>query len=189
MATRIPISNELIAKTKEAVAPPPLQVEKTVYVRLDDEATRAKVTRDGYQFPALEPEEALIKDYIDKLPRLEPHVLRQTPKAGTKVPRGTVVEITMGYGGDLPVGTFVGSHLSLAAVKVDELYEQFLGDQTLRVAVSRDSDVRNWRPEERAVLMQRLQEREIPVDEADTARNAQAVVNALVVANTYGFKG
>ena len=197
MATRVPteflIRRDTTTETiREAVtrelAPPPV-VDKTVYVRLEEEAARAKVTREGFQFPALTPEDTRIKDYIDRLPRLQPHVLSQNPKPGTKVPRGSTIEITMGYGGDLPVGSFVGSHIDLGLVRVDDLYDRFLTDQTIRVAVSRDPDVRNWRPDERAALTQRLEQQQVPVDEADTARNSQAVVNSLIVANTYGYKG
>src|SRR5262252_6271210 len=97
--TRVLTGEVLRNAISETAAPPP-PVDKTIYVRLDEEAAKAKLTREGFQFPSLEPDVGKIKDYVDHLPPLAPHVLSQTPAKGTKVPRGSTVEVVMGYGGD-----------------------------------------------------------------------------------------
>lgn len=149
--------------------------ERLVVVDLSEQAAKAKVVREGYQVPAarldLQKTEFLLEGLTTILPRQSPRVLAQSVPAGTKVSRGTAVDLVLAPAEAVPFDIFDRPHGDLVGRTVDTVIDTVLREPAVRKTVltyERASDV----PEqERQTLIDAYLAEDITVTEDDDERN------------------
>jgi hypothetical protein len=159
--------------------------QSTVFVDVGAKRIDPNVIRDGVPVGRHEINRDVLDDIIVERPILRVRVVGQSIAAGTPVPIGTAVSLTLAPAGRLPVGVIEGVHLGLRDVLIDDGFERFVaGRPAVKRIVSR-SVSGTISPEDEAEVRQIFADE--GVDIADTpGRDVGAAVEALRVLTTFG---
>ncbi len=152
--------------------------EKVLVVDISATPAKAKVVREGYQVPAVKPDAKRADFFLDNLPvvdvRRQPRVLSQSIPAGTKVTRGTVVDLVLAPSGIIPFGIFDGIHVELAGRPLDTLINVLDQNPQARQTVLQYERVEDVPAAEREVVRAQLAQADIGIDDADPQRSFAA---------------
>jgi len=112
---------------------------KTVFVDLDDKPAKANVVREGYQVPSVKPDskrlDEVLGGYSIVPPTETPRVVTQSIAPGTKVGKGTEVDLVLAPREDVPLKVFDDIHIAVQEQSVFQLYEKIKDDRTFQTLV------------------------------------------------------
>jgi len=104
-------------------------------VDLSKTATVAKIVRQGFDVPAVTFDPRKVEQFIGGLdiviPKDVPRVVSQSIATGTKVAKGTVVDLVLAPRTKIPFEIFPNLHLDLATKKLAD-FEMLLTDSTVK---------------------------------------------------------
>ncbi len=105
-------------------------------VDLTPAITQPKVVREGFKVPTVALDLAKSTFFLDNLtlanPKDEPRVLLQSVPAGTRVPPGTTVDLTLAPARSIKFEIFENPHKDLATRPITDLTEGILQDADIR---------------------------------------------------------
>ena len=152
--------------------------DKTVFIDLTEKAAKAKVVREGYQVPAAtfdKNKADFAFDQFEVLPTKSlPRVVSQSVPAGTKVTRGTVVDLVLVPGDSVPFDIFEGVHADFKGKTVHFMTENMLADAKTRQIFLKYEDPDDLPAADKTFLQKEFTENGISFDEnvADKSFNA-----------------
>ncbi|MCU0584490.1 MAG: hypothetical protein MUC46_00280 [Desulfobacterales bacterium] len=144
--------------------------EKTVFIDLTQKAAKAKVVREGYQVPAAAFDKNKADFAFDQFevlpPRSLPRVVSQSVPAGTKVTRGTVVDLVLVPGQSVPFDIFDGVHADFKGKTVHFMTENMLADAKTRQIFLKYEDPDDLPTADKALLQSQFTQSGISLDES-----------------------
>jgi hypothetical protein len=96
--------------------------QDVVFIDVGARKIESKVVRNGVPVGVHQIDPDIFKNVIIDRPIVQFRIIGQSVPAGTAVPQGTTVEVTMARPGGLPVGVVKGVHLSLANEKIEDVF-------------------------------------------------------------------
>lgn len=148
-------------------------------VDLSKEPERPNIVREGFLVPpvAVRPE---IIDQVGVVKPVDPlRVVVQSIPAGTRVPKGTVVDIKVIDPRDLDLDIIIGVHRGLAERKIGTVIEQFLEDDGLRQSVLAADKPTDLSDVGRQQILRAAERNDVAVDEGDPQNNFDALFTSL----------
>ncbi len=144
------------------------------FVDLTEKAAKAKIVREGYEVPAVSVDQKktdfLIDRLVDVTPKDLPRVIGQSIPAGTKVMRGSVVDLVLAPKDAVPFDIFANVHADLIA-KPLTFVDGILGDPHVRQVLLAKENADDVTPQEKALLINAFTTKlEIKVDDAKPER-------------------
>lgn len=107
--------------------------QDVVFVDVGSRAIESRVVRDGIPIGALKIDPDVLADVVVQRPVVNFRVVGQSIAAGTPVPQGTTVDVTLARPGQLPIGVVTGVHRDLKELTVEEGFSRFVNPATRRV--------------------------------------------------------
>lgn len=158
-----------------------IQDERTVFIDLTERTTKAKVVREGYQVPpaTFDKNKAQFEfDNFDIVPPKElPRVVSQSVPAGTKVTRGTVVDLLLVPKSGVPFDVFDGVHADFKGKNVDFLTEGMLEDARARQIFLTYENADDIPPADKTLLQGQFNRSGITFDETREDKNFKSAFN------------
>ena len=149
----------------------------------------AQVIRDGRNVAEVKTRDDLVasfvaEDLLDKrLTQLR--VLSQSVAPGTRVPRGTAVDIVLVRRSIVPVQVFEGTHADLSKETLDVVAETWLADEKVRSDVAAVEKFSELPEDTRSAIVRTAEAQGVVIDEGDPARRSQALYETIRVAGTF----
>jgi hypothetical protein len=163
-----------LSRTKEAA-------EKTVFIDLTEKAAKAKVVREGYQVPpaAFDKNKAQFEfDQYEILPpKSLPRVISQSVPAGTKVTRGTVVDLVLVPRSSVPFDIFDGVHTDFKGKNVEFMTEGMMADAKTRQIFLNYEDPDDIPAADKTFIQKQFVDNGITFDEAAENKNFKSAYN------------
>jgi hypothetical protein len=107
-------------------------------IDVSDKPVKAKVVREGYQVPIARIDESKASFFLDNLvavvPKEQPRVVSQSIPPGTRVTRGTVVDLILAPRITIPFDIFDNVHIGLVGKNIPVL-DAVLDDPQVRQAL------------------------------------------------------
>lgn len=158
-------------------------------IDVSDRPESARVVRDGRTVPALRVREDVANsivapDLLD-VRFVQPRVLSQSIAAGTRVPRGTTVDLVLVSRAVVPAGTFEGVHADLSERTLEQLALTFLADDAVRRDIAAAASFEELPAATRARIDEIAADEGIVIDEGDPARRHEALHETLRIAGTF----
>ena len=161
--------------------PPPSGTVKLIDI--SDKPVEATVTRDGRKVPQVEFHEELVLDFVarDVLdePRQQPRVVYQSVKNGTRVPRGTAVDLVLTDPFLVDAGLVAGSHEGLKERPFAEVLRIFVPDEQTKREVQGAEKAEDLSPETRSIIEQKATENDIRIDERRDDQSFEALFKTI----------
>ena len=158
-------------------------------IDVSDRPDVAQVTRDGRNVAAVKIRDDRVASIVaeDLLDRrvAQLRVLSQSIPAGTRVPRGTAVDIVLVRRSIVPAEAFEGTHADLSDLTLDVIAERWLTDDQVRSEVAVAERFDDLPEATRNTIVAIAQEQEIGIDEGDPTRRSQALYETIRVAGTF----
>jgi hypothetical protein len=160
-------------------------------IDVSDRPDAANVVRDGRNVPVItvRPEIAdtiVAKDLLD-VRQVQQRVLSQSVAPGTRVARGTVVDIVLVNKAVVPVATFEGTHLDLAQQTLDIVAAPYFADDTIRQAVFATESYAQLPAETQTALVNIAREHGVTVDAGQPGRRPEELFETLRIASTFSI--
>jgi hypothetical protein len=153
------------------------------FVDISEKPKQANIVRAGKQVPYLALDKSRLADFINVgdlvTPSAAARVVSQSVETGTKVPRGTVVDLVLAARSVVPVELIPGAHRGFAERTMDDLVVSFLSDRAIGDAVLNYEQPEDVPEAERQAMEAQLATRDIPIDPADSAQDFGAAFRAL----------
>jgi len=154
------------------------QSKAITVVDLSKEPERPNIVREGFRVPAVKVRPEIIDTIIVK--PVDPlRVVFQSIPSGTRVPKGTVVDIRVADPSDLKVDIFVGAHRALAERNIGTVITQFLEDATLRQSILAADTAADLTEAGRQKILEAADRNDVPVNEADPLNDFNALFTSL----------
>ena len=154
-------------------------------IDVTEKPATANVVRDGRQVPAVTIDATRLKDWID-VGVIRPiedtrRVVTQTIAAGTRVARGTAVDLMMAEPGIIPIDVLDRPHLGLRdrGFTMAQVTGDFLADPTTRVAVLNAETVDQLSGADQQRIRTAFLQRDVSVVDDDPGRNLDAAFRTL----------
>lgn len=143
---------------------------------------KAKVVREGYQVPAVGLNKQAAEFFIDNLrpldPKQTPRVVTQSIPSGTKVTRGTTVDLVLAPPSDIPFGIFDNVHRDLRERSVSDLVDGMLQNATVRQTLLKYEKPEDVPAAEKALLQTEFGKAQVTIDEAQADASFAAAYNS-----------
>jgi hypothetical protein len=156
--------------------------EKTLFIDLSEKAAKAKVVREGYQVPAatFDKSKAAFQfdQFVEIAPKSLPRVVSQSVPAGTKVTKGTVVDLVLVPRSSVPFDIFDGVHSDLKGKSVEYLTENMLTDAKARQIVLTYENADDVPPADKTYLQTLFAQQQVTFDETQTDKNFKSGYNS-----------
>lgn len=155
--------------------------DKTVFIDLTAKTAKAKVVREGYQVPpaAFDKNKAQFEfDQYEVLPpRSMPRIVSQSVPAGTKVTRGTVVDLVLVPRSGVPFDIFDGVHSDFKGKNVEFMTEGMLADAKTRQIFLTYEDPDDIPAADKTLLQGQFTDNGITFDETLENKNFKSAYN------------
>ncbi len=160
---------------------------KTVFVELDQKPSKANVVREGFQVPSVKPDIKRLDEVLGGfsiLPPTEtPRVVGQNIAAGTKVGKGTEVDLVLAPREDVPMGVFDDIHISVKEQSVFEVYDKIKDDRSFQTLVLKYENADEVDETDKAALSNLMNEKAgMAIDENVEGQRFKDGFNAMRVA-------
>ncbi len=149
------------------------QDDQFQFVDISEKAAKPKVVREGFHVPPVNLDQKKADFFVDQLvtvtPKQLPRVISQSVPPGTKVTRGTVIDLVLAPKDAVPFDIFENAHADLktrALTHVDDIVENPAARQIL-LSREKADDVP---PAEKQTLITEFGKKGIRIDEADPDR-------------------
>ena len=145
---------------------------------------QAKIVREGFKVPAVElnpsKSEFLIANLAIANPKDEPRVLVQSVPAGSRVPPGTTVDLTLAPARSIRFEIFENPHKDLIARPVTDLTEGILQDPEIRQTLLKYDSADEVPAADKAKLIGEFQSKaNVVVNEANADTNFETAFNTM----------
>jgi hypothetical protein len=165
-----------ISKTQGFLASEPLMLEVSAA------PAKAKVVREGYQVPPVGLNKQAADFFIDNLrpldPKQTPRVVTQSIPSGTKVTRGTTVDLVLAPPSDIPFGIFDNVHRDLKQRSVSDLVDTMLQNTTVRQTLLKYDKPEDVPTADKALLQSEFGKVQVTIDEGQPDTGFAAAFNA-----------
>lgn len=165
-----------ISKTQNFLASEPLVLEVSAA------PAKAKVVREGYQVPPVGLNKQAADFFIDNLrpldPKQTPRVVTQSIPAGTKVTRGTTVDLVLAPPSDIPFDIFDNVHKDLKQRSVSDLVDTMLQNTTVRQTLLKYDKPEDVPTADKALLQAEFNKVQVTIDEAQPDTGFAAAFNS-----------
>jgi hypothetical protein len=157
--------------------------ETVTFIDISDKPLKAPIVREGKQVPDVAFDPTRLADWIggtvvvDR--PLAPRVISQSIRPGTRVPRGTTVDLVLASRLNLPMDLLPEIHERFRDRTIDAVVTDFLQDPRVRDIVTRYDDPTTLAGEDRQFLQSFIQERNIPIVADDPRQNFDAAFRSL----------
>jgi|EndMetStandDraft_8_1072994.scaffolds.fasta_scaffold301832_2 hypothetical protein len=159
--------------------------QETVFVDVGARKIDANVVRDGISVGVHEINQDVLDDIIIDRPPIRLTIVSQSVPAGTPVPVGTAIDVTMARPGQLPIGVITGVLTPVATLTVEEGFDRFVaGNPQVRRIVGRAGTGVVTAEDEQAVREIFLNQDIALTDEP--GRDVTAAIETLRMLNTFG---
>jgi hypothetical protein len=160
-------------------------------VDLSEKAASAKIVREGLNVPPVKlDDDALDRFVLEDLikPEEAPRVVSQSVKAGTKVPRGTEVDLFLAPRQSIPGKLIPGSHRGIAkeTTTMEDIVKAHLADRAMRERVAKYESFEEMPERDRTAFRQALEEQDIQIDETKSDLNSDAAFRTMKTALAFG---
>jgi len=189
MSERLPTGTTL--RTTASLATTGLAAQAIRVIDVSEKPTQANVIRDGKQVPSVAVDATALKNFLD-LGVVRPaesltRVVAQGIPAGTRVPRGTSVDIVLAEPRIVPLGVLERPHRGLLdrGLTVQGVVDDFLADAEIRNAVLDAPGPEALPPATRERIRSAFAERDAPIDDGDPARDFGAAFRTLKAAAAF----
>jgi hypothetical protein len=145
------------------------------------------VVRDGREIPVVAIEEEKLEEYTQDKAKQVTVVLKQSIKPGTRVPKGTAVELTLAPPSDIPGNIVTGGHKGLAGATMGQMQQLYFEDRALEQAISAHAKISDMDPGEKQVLSDALEANGVPIVAGDPTQDLEAALTMLRA--VYAFTG
>jgi beta-lactam-binding protein with PASTA domain len=175
---KISIKSAALSRTKEVT-----------FVDLSEKTAKAQVVREGYQVasPVFNPQRTQF--FVDTLvvvnPKQTPRVLSQSIASGTKVARGTVVDLVLARPADIPFDIFDGVHKDLKNRPIAAITDTMLEDPKVRETVLKYEKAADIPAAEKEVLRAEFGKAQINIDEAQADATFDSAFQAVRGASAF----
>jgi hypothetical protein len=153
------------------------------FVDISEKPKQANIIRAGKQVPYLALDKSRLADFINVgdlvTPSAAARVVSQSVEPGTKVPRGTVVNLVLAARSVVPVELIPGAHRGFAERTMDDLVVNFLTDRAVSDVVLNFEQPEDVPEAQRQAMEAQLATRDIPIDPADSERDFGAAFRTL----------
>lgn len=156
-------------------------------VDLSEAPAAANIVRQGLTVPpvALDNEglARFVQDGIVK-PSSAPRVVSQSVKTGTKVPRGTVVDLFLAPRRSVPGSLIPAPHLGIATAtaSMEDIVDGPLGERLMRERVAKYASFEEMPQPERTAFHQGLVEQDVQIDDTDPDFSSDAAFRTMKAA-------
>lgn len=148
--------------------------KELLFVDLSQKAAQAKIVREGYQVPTPKVDQVRTDFVLENLeiiaPKALPRVISQSIKAGTKVSKGTVVDLVLVPKSSIPFDMFEIVHADLAGRNVDALTDTLLENTKARQILLNHENAEDIPAADREFLTNELVKAGVRVNDADAGR-------------------
>lgn len=148
--------------------------KELLFVDLSEKPAQAKIVREGYQVPTPKVDATKAGFVLDNLeilaPKVLPRVISQSIPAGTKITKGTVVDLVLVPKSSIPFAMFEEVHADLATRTVDALTDSLLENSRARQILLDHENPTDIPAVDKEFLTAELVRNGVRVDEADTTR-------------------
>jgi len=155
--------------------------ENTVFIDLTEKTAKAKVVREGYQVPATAFDKNKAQfafDQFEVLPQKSlPRVVYQSIPEGTKVTRGTVVDLVLVPRTSVPFDIFDGVHADFKGKNVEFMTEGMLSDAKTRQIFLTYESADDIPAADKAFLQERFAGNDIALDESTEDKSFKSAYN------------
>jgi len=159
--------------------------QETVFVDVGARKIDANVVRDGISVGVHEINQDVLDNIIIERPPIRLTIVSQSVPAGTPVPVGSAIDVTMARPGQLPIGVITGVLTPIATLTVDEGFDRFVaGNPQVRRIVGRAGTGVVTAEDEQAVREIFLNQDIALTDEP--GRDVTAAIETLRMLNTFG---
>jgi len=156
--------------------------DKTLFIDLTEKAAKAKVVREGYQVPAaaFDKSKAAFQfdEFVEISPKDLPRIVSQSVPAGTKVTKGTVVDLVLVPRSSVPFDIFEGVHSDLKGKNVEFLTEKMLADAKARQILLTYENADDVPPTDKTYLQTLFDQQQVTFDESKTDKNFKSGYNS-----------
>jgi hypothetical protein len=169
------------------------KADRPVFIDLGGRVDRPHVVRDGFEVPAIEFVPAELSKAIANGLVLKTRVVSQNIKPGTKVPRGTAVDLTFTSPFVLPGEVVAGGHKGFAKHNIGQINEHLLSDGKLRHLVAARTDASQLGEDEQELVrkalkkFQEVHDADFKIDETDSDLDLKAAF--ITLRATLAFAG
>jgi hypothetical protein len=158
------------------------------FIDLSPAPAKAKIVRQGFDVPAVTVDQKKIDQFLGSLilvPTTDlPRVVSQSVPSGTKVTKGTVVDLVLAPRTKIPFSIFDGAHLSLQAKTLDAL-DPLFSDAAAKKTLLTYSTAAEIQAAEKTHLITALTGAGVQVDDANAGTSLEAALNTARGALAY----
>jgi hypothetical protein len=159
--------------------------QETVFVDVGARKIDAHVVRDGINIGVHEINPDILDEIIVDRPTIRLTIVSQSVAAGTPVPVGTAIDVTMARPGQLPIGVVTGVLTPIAQLTVDEGFDRFVaGNPQVRRIVGRAGSGL-VSPEDEQAVREIFAAQDIELTD-EPGRDVGAAIETLRMLNTFG---
>lgn len=175
---KISIKSAALARTSEVT-----------FVDLSEKTAKAQVVREGYQVasPVFNTQKAQF--FVDNLvlvnPKQTPRVVSQSIAEGTKVARGTVVDLVLAVPADIPFEIFDFVHRDLKNKSIAAVTDTLLEDPKVRETVLKYEKSADIPLAEKELLRAEFGRAQINIDETQADATFDAAFQAVRGASAF----
>jgi len=158
-------------------------------IDISDKPVESEVLRNGNKIPALMLDEdrvanIIAADLLDDI-TVQPRVVYQSISSGTRIPRGTSVDIVLASPFLVDVDVIPGAHIDMTADNMGNIAELYLADAEVRQAIGQARGYDDLPPAIRVQLEQTASDNNVGLVQGTPGQDNQALFNVLQAANTY----
>lgn len=148
--------------------------KELLFIDLSEKPAQAKIVREGHQVPTPKVDATKAGFVLDNLeilaPRVLPRVVSQSIPAGTKVTKGTVVDLVLVPKSSIPFSMFEEVHADLADKTVDTLTDTLLENSRARQILLAHENPADIPTADKEFLTAELVRNGVRVNESDSTR-------------------
>lgn len=188
MAINISTRNSSISATKDlGLAVSAKNPSKTVFVELDQKPAKANVVREGFRVPSVIPDgkrlDEVLGGFAIQPPKESPRVVGQNIAAGTKVGKGTEVDLVLAPREDVPMKVFDDIHVAVAEQSVFEVFDLIKEDRAFQTLVLKYENADEVDDTDKVALSNLMEEKAgMAIDESVEGQRFKDGFNAMRVA-------
>lgn len=159
--------------------------QETVFVDVGARKIDANVVRDGISVGVHQIDPDILDEIIIDRPPVRFTIVGQSVAAGTPVPVGTAIDVTLARPGGLPIGVVTGVLTPLRTLSVAEGFERFVaGKPQVRRIVARAGTGVVSAEDEQAVR-EIFQSQDVAITD-EPGHDVDAAIETLRMLNTFG---
>jgi hypothetical protein len=158
------------------------------FVDLSAQPAKAQIVRQGFDVPVVAVDQKKVDQFLGDLSQLPvlllPRVVSQSIVSGTKVTKGTVVDLVLAPRNKIPFNIFDGVHISLQNKTLDAL-DPLFADAAAKKTLLTYTSAADIPAADKTHLTQAMQEAGIAIDDAGAGTSLDAAINSARGALAY----